>query len=482
MSDRSICRRTEPSRPAPVSLFPLSHSRSSALALGAAVCTAVGVALALASCSKSDDAPEDVNAPDEAAYSASGVVTTDSSATIATASGAKIVVPEGAVPPTSSGEPGAMTFSIERDATAQPQLAPQAQRASDIYRFGPEGFVFARPVEVVLPVPEALDPEDVRLFRIDPTSGTPVSFGGVYDAATKTISAQTYEMSSWFAASDDWSDTFYGCVIVDNNSGEWVTVCLDSFVLKFPEVDSNFRGAQSLWCGQYCIDWTSNGPWYLPQGTYWLCVAAGSPATANERHFDVDSLVIDKPWTSAAPQHSNLAIGVIGPPGTLGTTIGPCDCTPPFTHSVGTGDLQVTLTWHSAYTAQAMDLDLWVTDPSGERCFYNNATTASGGRLDRDNRCANYENGRPENIYWDTAPEGEYTIEVDWFVACTGSPTSVPYTVRVVNRGSARTYNGTITPDPRTIEVARVRVGAAKTEFGGPRGVAAAERDYPPKD
>ena len=43
-------------------------------------------------------------------------------------------------------------------------------------------------------------------------------------------------------------------------------------------------------------------------------------------------------------------------------------------------DLRATLTWD----ADNADIDLWVTDPNGERAFYGHALTHQGGRLSRD--------------------------------------------------------------------------------------------------
>ena len=44
-----------------------------------------------------------------------------------------------------------------------------------------------------------------------------------------------------------------------------------------------------------------------------------------------------------------------------------------------TGDVQVTLRWNTTD-----DLDLWVTDPFGDRVYYGNSQVASGGQLDVD--------------------------------------------------------------------------------------------------
>ena len=43
-------------------------------------------------------------------------------------------------------------------------------------------------------------------------------------------------------------------------------------------------------------------------------------------------------------------------------------------------DVRIVLTWDADLT----DVDLWVTEPSGEKCFYDHNRTTIGGMLCRD--------------------------------------------------------------------------------------------------
>ena len=74
----------------------------------------------------------------------------------------------------------------------------------------------------------------------------------------------------------------------------------------------------------------------------------------------------------------------------------------------GMGDVYVTLRWENT-----SDLDLYVKDPNGELIYYNHKTSASGGKLDVDDR----DGYGPENIYWatGTAPSGTYTVYVEYW-------------------------------------------------------------------
>ena len=70
-------------------------------------------------------------------------------------------------------------------------------------------------------------------------------------------------------------------------------------------------------------------------------------------------------------------------------------------------DLRVILTWD----ADNSDMDLWVTDPNGEKCFYGNKATYQGGRMSDD-----FTGGYgPEEFSLRNAKPGKYKIETNFF-------------------------------------------------------------------
>jgi uncharacterized protein YfaP (DUF2135 family) len=75
-----------------------------------------------------------------------------------------------------------------------------------------------------------------------------------------------------------------------------------------------------------------------------------------------------------------------------------------FYASVPHTDLQVLLTWDT----DATDLDLHVTEPGGEECYYGNRQTAAGGVLEVDDT----DGFGPEVYLSPRAPLGEYRIAV----------------------------------------------------------------------
>lgn len=70
-------------------------------------------------------------------------------------------------------------------------------------------------------------------------------------------------------------------------------------------------------------------------------------------------------------------------------------------------DTRVVLNWNMNDT----DIDLWLTDPNGEKCYYSHKTTALGGRISDD-----FTNGYgPEQFLLKKAIKGVYTIEANFY-------------------------------------------------------------------
>jgi hypothetical protein len=134
---------------------------------------------------------------------------------------------------------------------------------------------------------------------------------------------------------------------------------------------------------------------------------------------------------------------VTRPPARSTATLQPPTPTPTRVADLQTGDVQVMLIWSSTN-----DLDLWVTDPSGEIIYYSHNASQSGGELDVDANagCAAPLTSQPvENIFWPTggAPRGKYTIEVQYYEQCeTIAP--IDYQVTLLVDGEVGEFSGTI--------------------------------------
>lgn len=120
--------------------------------------------------------------------------------------------------------------------------------------------------------------------------------------------------------------------------------------------------------------------------------------------------------------------------------------------ALGTGDVQLTLTWDSTD-----DLDLHVVDPDGEEIFWNARTSTSGGQLDVDSNaaCGGTTTTPVENIFWPSgeSPDGHYEVKVNFFEECGGDGSSQDFTVTTRIDGEViDEFEGTIT-DQDTVDV-----------------------------
>jgi len=77
-----------------------------------------------------------------------------------------------------------------------------------------------------------------------------------------------------------------------------------------------------------------------------------------------------------------------------------------FFAKVPSRDVKVVLTWDTP-----TDVDLWVIDPTGEKCYYGNRSIKSGGNLDVD-ITAGYG---PETFTMAKALPGNYSVETQYY-------------------------------------------------------------------
>ncbi len=129
--------------------------------------------------------------------------------------------------------------------------------------------------------------------------------------------------------------------------------------------------------------------------------------------------------------------------GSAGGAYGAFQNSPISMISVGTGDVQVNITWDSR-----ADVDLHVVDPLGEELYWAHKTAVSGGQLDLDSNAGCGSDGpRAENIFWASgliAPRGEYVVRVDYWSNCSEVKTN--YVVTINARGKPpQVYTGVFT-------------------------------------
>jgi hypothetical protein len=306
--------------------------------------------------------------------------------------------------------------------------------------------------------------ENPILYRINETTGALEAITGVFDPVTRTVSGQTIHFSPFFVGTGPRNDDAAGAILLDNSGAPqytWRNVCPYE-IIKFYYPPASVEGAASVSPDSCTSGWCNQIKYILPQGQYRMCVETWSrdfqmDLPKLKGHTNLPDIVdVHKPfyYNDMSTISQTLSLGNMPM-----QQSGGCDCPslPDPTTSGGTGDLTVTLVWHSS---ASVDLDLWVTEPNGNKIYWDSKTSSTGGQLDLDNWCDNYSAGRPENIFWGNPPAGDYKIEVNWYedqTGCSGSLSSSPYEVRVVNKGVTKTYTGTISTNA-TINVATVTV------------------------
>lgn len=70
-------------------------------------------------------------------------------------------------------------------------------------------------------------------------------------------------------------------------------------------------------------------------------------------------------------------------------------------------DIRIVMNWNMNNT----DIDLWVTDPNGEKCFYSHQKTEIGGRISDDMT----QGFGPEQFLLKKAIKGSYKIEINYY-------------------------------------------------------------------
>ncbi len=123
----------------------------------------------------------------------------------------------------------------------------------------------------------------------------------------------------------------------------------------------------------------------------------------------VDGLweVIRRPWDERFPQIGALAAQELN--AILALTEEPINTSEIDQRFIGElpTDLRVVLEWD----ADNVDMDLWVTDPRGEKCYYQHDLTLIGGIISAD-----FTRGYgPEEFLLKKAPPGTYKVEVNYY-------------------------------------------------------------------
>jgi tetratricopeptide (TPR) repeat protein len=121
-------------------------------------------------------------------------------------------------------------------------------------------------------------------------------------------------------------------------------------------------------------------------------------------------------------------------------------------------DVRITLTWDTDET----DMDLWVTEPTGEKCDYSHNRTAIGGMISKDFT----EGYGPEEYFVRRARPGAYAIQANFYGSQAQSlvgPTTAQATV-ITNFGrpneERRTLTLRLSSEEKVVDIGSIRFGS----------------------
>lgn len=117
--------------------------------------------------------------------------------------------------------------------------------------------------------------------------------------------------------------------------------------------------------------------------------------------------VVLRPWDARFPEIETIVLAELNQiVATAGAPLDTSRIDPRFLKNMPL-DLRVVMTWD----ADNSDMDLWVTDPNGEKCYYGYPLTYQGGRMSRD-----FTQGYgPEEFSLRKAKPGKYKIEANYY-------------------------------------------------------------------
>ena len=117
--------------------------------------------------------------------------------------------------------------------------------------------------------------------------------------------------------------------------------------------------------------------------------------------------VVNRPWDGRFPGIETIAINEINSVIAKSTTALNLDSLDKRFIKKLPVDVRIIINWDS----DNCDMDLWVTDPCKEKCFYQNKLTRGGGRISND-----FTGGYgPEEFLIKHSAQGSYFVQVNYY-------------------------------------------------------------------
>lgn len=375
------------------------------------------------------------------------VVSSDESATFE-GNGFTVTVPNGAVPPTNSGEDGRVAFTVTDggDLPADLPAGTTAIEGGDI-KVEPMNFTFNSPITIDVPL-GGRDVDDVALLYYNEATGTweVIPFSSVNDDGTASVSV--IELGYFVLVELDQEQQFAG-VHIDSDYLE------EGYYYYVTLVPSEYSEGNPV----KRIAFAANGDDLymanIPLGQYDITVS-------RERRGSFDSAVETTEYKETW-EHCDLYEPLVPGSGKYDTYTGwfelelgydawytgrPNGAWGNATATYGTGTFQATLTWVNT-NGSITDYDLHLYGPNNLHIYFGHKNEGAY-ELDRDWISA--LGNAVENIYTvnDNITPGEYNVRVHHFSGVLGKR----YNCRVIMDGVlVKSVTGAITVDNKSDDI-----------------------------
>ena len=356
------------------------------------------------------------------------VVSSDESATFE-GNGFTVTVPNGAVPPTNSGEDGRVAFTVTDggDLPADLPAGTTAIEGGDI-KVEPMNFTFNSPITIDVPL-GGRDVDDVALLYYNEATGTweVIPFSSVNDDGTASVSV--IELGYFVLVELDQEQQFAG-VHIDSDYLE------EGYYYYVPLVPSEYSERDPVKSTAFAANGDDLYMANIPLGQYDITVS-------RERRSNFEGAASDvgyqQTWTNC-----DLYDPLVPGPGKYDTYTGwfeielgydgwnsgrPNGAWGEATATYGTGTFQATLTWVNT-SGSTTDYDLHLFGPNDLHVYYGHKNDGAY-ELDRD--WLHTVGNAVENIYTvnENITPGEYQVRVHHYGGVLGKR----YNCRVIMNG-----------------------------------------------
>lgn len=397
--------------------------------------------------------------PDDTSNNPTKEFTTDQGGSLKASNGSEIIVPGGAVTKNKNGESGKVIFTIDPNVKTQDYPAPIPNDfvlIGNVHHFGPSHFVFQYPIVIMMPANSLANLDGVHIIWYSELASkwviVPIC---EIDAQNKRLGASVFELGYFAIVKDKNALTGVppgadiqeyhksGGIRYSHPSGEYYyTLLVAAYVPKYSEDKFTNMVGQSASTGSQL---GGTGPRTvthmigLRPGTYTIVVSRRKAGTlwqlpGKEEFYSVAPIINVNSF-----QYIGWDIDNSFPFAELTLSGGQWQSGfpsiwPTPTVSLGTGELQITLSWTNT-SDRIYTVDIFVYGPNDDGVSWHKPYSNDGSyALDRTS--ADFDVGYAiRNVYSiKKMPSGKYEVYINIWKKHTGDG-PMPIEVRIIRKG-----------------------------------------------